>query len=142
MAKYTIKGEEVYRPYREFGYNEKAGGPDPNSKRQRAIRKKDKGGKKGDKGPVKLGIGKKGDSLDTVAAPPTVQEFSLTHSIDSKIGVLDGTNLRKLRDGQWLFPPRYTRSGQEATQTVLGGNKKIAIRDRRLYWLNIGSNQV
>ena len=27
MAKYTIKGEEVYRPYREFGYNEKGTRP-------------------------------------------------------------------------------------------------------------------
>ena len=36
MAKYIVKGEEAYRPYHEFGYNEKWGkNPDPNPKLQR-----------------------------------------------------------------------------------------------------------
>ena len=67
MAKYTVNGKEVYRPYREFGYIEK-GGPDPNSKRQRD---KDKKGAKGGKCPRGKGDaeGQNVDSQPTVEAP-------------------------------------------------------------------------
>ena len=67
----------------------------------------DKGGK-GDKGQAKnhKGQGAKADSQVIFEAPPPVQEFPpTTHSIDSKIRVLDGTNFRQLRDRLGLCPP-------------------------------------
>ena len=67
----------------------------------------DKGGK-GDKGQAKnhKGQGAKADSQVIFEAPPPVQEFPpTTHSIDSKIRVLGGTNFRKLRDGLSLCSP-------------------------------------
>ena len=65
-----------------------------------------KGGK-GLKGKGKCdGKGLKGDSQKTAEAPPnTVQEFSTSQSLHSKICVLRGTDLRKLRDGLGLCSP-------------------------------------
>ena len=42
LAKYTVKGKEVWRPYREFGYiNVNGGGdPDPNYARSKNKKKK------------------------------------------------------------------------------------------------------
>ena len=67
------------------------GGPDPNSKRRRNIRKQEKAVKRATRA-GKLGKcnGEKGGSRDTVEAPPTVQEFSVTHSLDSEICALAG----------------------------------------------------
>ena len=91
--------------------------PDPNSKRQMGEDKKGaKGGKclKG-RGDAK---GQKGDSQPTSEAPHlTAQEFSKNKSSDSKICVLDGTNLRQLRDGLCLCSPGIVEPGTRQRKT-------------------------
>ena len=54
------------------------------------------------------------DSQPTVEAPHlTVQESPQTHSLDSKICALDGTNLTQLRDGLCLCSPGIVEPGKD-----------------------------
>ena len=80
LSEYIVGGKEVWKPYRDFGYNKNGKNPDPNSKRQKG-KGKGKGGE-GRKGNGK-GKGQKGDNGEE--PPNTVQETSPDQSIDSKI---------------------------------------------------------
>ena len=80
------------------------GGPDTESKRsvikdQRIL--KGKVGQEGQRG--KKGNAKGKGSQETDEAPP-VTDLHNIKSLDHKLCVLGGTNLRKLRDGLRLFP--------------------------------------
>ena len=81
------------------------GGGGPELKHSGNINKKGNEGGKGDKSQKKgNGKGAKAESQAIAEEPPTVQEFPMTHSIDSEICVLDGTNIRQLRDVLGLRP--------------------------------------
>ena len=120
LCTYIVEGKEVWKPYREFGYNKNGKNPDPNSKRQ-----KGKGeGKGGDcpKGNGK-GNGQKGDNGE--APPNTAQETSTNQSIVSKSCVLGGANLRQLRDGLGLCSPGIIQPGERQRKTFWKAIRKV-----------------
>ena len=107
LSEYIVGRKEVWEPNREFGYNTNGKNSDPNSNRQ-----KNKGDCEGGECPKGKGKGKGQKGGNVEASINTVRETSLNQSLDSKICVLDGTNLRQLRDGLGLCSPVIIQPGE------------------------------
>ena len=60
-------------------------------------------------------------------APNTVQEFASIHSLDSKICVLEGGNLRQLRDGLGLCSPAIIQPEQRQRKTFWKAISKVLL---------------
>ena len=95
---YRINGVQKLMPFYEHGYNKTGGGhPDPNSERQKRLHRAKNG--------------PPGGLPNTKPHPPSkapgqqVKENSHPSIIGEKICVLDGSNLRPLRDGLGLCSP-------------------------------------
>ena len=103
--KYIINGRESWKPYRKHGYNVKGKIADPNSARSNAEAAMGKGkGGDGLKDKTK-GLGRTGDA-------DTVRGTFYNPFLDSKICVLDGTNLRHLRGGLGICSPGIILPGK------------------------------
>ena len=107
--KVSVKGIDKLLPYRKFGYDSNGNkNPDPSSTRQKLKKEALAKAKAGPPPPHPKGFG------EGVQGLPTVKETFYPSMPDGKIRVLDGSNLRTLRDGLGMCSPGIITPGKDS----------------------------